>query len=107
MNAYKFIGVNGLEKAKSYFNFGKPFSLDKITLESGAFIIADDLRQAIADFEIVEVHGFEKSKEILANAPADAECYSWTLGNSGIRDKTVVLKDLKQAIERIEQGLKS
>lgn len=38
--------------------------------------------------------GIDKCKEIIENAPPDAECYSWLLGDSGVRDKTVYLDDL-------------
>ena len=42
--------------------------------------------------------GIDKCKEIIENAPEGAECYSWLLGDSGIRDKTVYLDDLRTAI---------
>ena len=42
--------------------------------------------------------GIDKCKEIIENAPPDAECYSWLLGDSGVRDKTVYLDDLRTAI---------
>ena len=42
--------------------------------------------------------GINKCKEIIENAPEGAECYSWLLGDSGVRDKTVYLDDLRTAI---------
>ena len=42
--------------------------------------------------------GIDKCKEIIENAPPDAECYSWLLGDSGVRDKTVYLDDLRTAL---------
>ena len=42
--------------------------------------------------------GIDKCKEIIENAPPDAESYSWLLGDSGVRDKTVYLDDLRTAI---------
>ena len=42
--------------------------------------------------------GIDKCKEIIENAPPAAECYSWLLGDSGVRDKTVYLDDLRAAI---------
>lgn len=62
----------------------------------------NNLKCLIASHEYVEIHGFEKSKEILANAPEGAECYSWSIGNSGIRDKTVHLDKLQKAIADVE-----
>ena len=46
--------------------------------------------------------GIDKCKEIIENAPPDAECYSWLLGDSGVRDKTVYLDDLRTAIAEHE-----
>ena len=46
--------------------------------------------------------GIDKCKEIIENAPPDAECYSWLLGDSGVRDKTVYLDDLRTAIAKHE-----
>ncbi len=46
--------------------------------------------------------GIDKCKEIIENAPPDAECYSWLLGDSGVRDKTVYLDDLRAAIATYE-----
>ena len=42
--------------------------------------------------------GIEKCREIVENAPEGAECYSWRLGGSGVRDNTVYLDDLRAAI---------
>ena len=47
--------------------------------------------------------GIDKCKEIIENAPPDAECYSWLSGDSGIRDKTVYLDDLRTAIASHEK----
>ena len=33
--------------------------------------------------------GIEKCREIVEKAPEGAECYSWRLGDSGVRDNTV------------------
>jgi hypothetical protein len=61
-----------------------------------------DLKRLVESVDYVAIHGYEKSKEILKNAPVGAECYSWSLGNSGVRDKTVELVKLKQAIADYE-----
>ena len=42
--------------------------------------------------------GIEKCREIVEKAPGGAECYSWRLGDSGVRDNTVYLDDLIAAI---------
>lgn len=39
--------------------------------------------------------GIEKCREIVEKAPEGAECYSWCLGDSGVRDNTVYLDDLR------------
>ena len=39
--------------------------------------------------------GIEKCREIVEKAPEGAECYSWRLGDSGVRDNTVYLDDLR------------
>ena len=44
----------------------------------------------------------KKSKEIVKNAPSDDNFYSWTLGNSGVRDKTVNIGELRKAIKDVE-----
>ena len=62
----------------------------------------DDLKRLVESHELVEIHGFEKSKEIVANAPSDDHFYSWTLGDSGIRDKTVNIGELRKAIADVE-----
>lgn len=42
--------------------------------------------------------GIEKCREIVEKAPEGAECYSWRLGDSGVRGNTVYLDDLRAAI---------
>ena len=62
----------------------------------------DDLKRLVESHELVEIHGFEKSKEIVANAPSDDHFYSWTLGDSGVRDKIVNIGELRKAIANVE-----
>lgn len=62
----------------------------------------DDLKRLVESHELVAIHGFEKSKEIVANAPSDDHFYSWTLGGSGVRDKTVNIGELRKAIAGVE-----
>ena len=61
-----------------------------------------DLKRLVESHELVAIHGFEKSKEIVANAPSDDHFYSWTLGDSGVRDKTVNIGELRKAIADVE-----
>ena len=56
------------------------------------------LKRLVESHELVAIHGFEKSKEIVANAPSDDHFYSWALGGSGVRDKTVNIGELRKAI---------
>lgn len=65
-------------------------------------VYLSDLKRLVESVDYVLIHGHEKSKEILKNAPVGAECYSWSIGNSGVRDKTVELVKLKQAIADYE-----
>ncbi|WP_075175478.1 hypothetical protein [Acinetobacter indicus] len=62
----------------------------------------DDLKRLVESHELVAIHGFEKSKEIVVNAPSDDHFYSWTLGGSGVRDKTVNIGELRKAIADVE-----
>ena len=52
--------------------------------------------------EILNVHGIEKSRAIVRDAPDGVESYSWVLGESGIRDKEVWICDLKDALRIID-----
>ena len=61
-----------------------------------------ELKRLVESHELVAIHGFENSKEIVANAPSDDHFYSWTLGGSGVRDKTVNIGELRKAIADVE-----
>ena len=63
------------------------------------------LKRLVESHELVAIHGLEKSKEIVANAPSDDHFYSWTLGDSGVRDKTVNIGELRKAIADVESCL--
>ena len=47
---------------------------------------------------LIEELGLEKCQAIVDGAPEGAECYSWRLVDSGVRDNTVYLDDLRAAI---------
>lgn len=53
--------------------------------------------------EILNIHGIEKSRIIVRDAPKDVESYSWVLGESRIRDKEVWICDLKDAISIVDR----
>lgn len=111
MNAIKYIKDHGVEKAREaitdrprYANFVWIYN-ERITYGVSGFSGATnltDLKRLVESVDYVAIHGYEKSKDILKNAPVGAECYSWSIGNSGVRDKTVELVKLKQAIADYE-----
>lgn len=61
-----------------------------------------DLKQFVDAWELVQVHGLSKSKDIVDDSPSDDLYYSWLLGESGIKDKTVHIGTLRKAIELVE-----
>lgn len=71
------------------------------TREQWRQIQKDKIDQAV---ELINVWGLKKSREILSDAPPGAECFSWALGGSGVYDRTVVLAELKDAIETLESS---
>ena len=107
MNADQFIKEHGIEKARKVIE-GAPKWAMSINFNNGMYYsrmehkkgdtFLYDIKRLVESVDYVAIHGYEKSKEILKNAPVGAECYSWSIGNSGIRDKTVELLKLKQAI---------
>ena len=54
--------------------------------------------------EILNIHGIEKSRVIVRDAPSDVESYSWVLGEARIRDKEVWLCDLEDALAIIDSA---
>ena len=89
MKANEFFKKVGIEAVKSYI----------VAYEDH---LTDELKRLVESHELVAIHGFEKSKEIVANAPSDDHFYSWTLGDSGVRDKTVNIGKLRKAIADVE-----
>lgn len=89
MKANEFIRRHGLEVARNYnTGYNDDFSVE--------------LKRLIESHDLVCIHGFDKSKEIVANAPSDDHFYSWVLGDSGIQDKTVQIGALRKAIADVE-----
>ena len=120
MNAIQFIKEQGVDKAREVVS-GAPDGATHLSNDTRHYVNADfkplpdhikeqlpklvdlyDLKRVVESVDYVAIHGYEKSKEILKNAPVGAECYSWSIGNSGVRDKTVELVKLKQAIANYE-----
>lgn len=103
MKANDFIKKFGLDLAKLDVRaFESGFIKREDIVEHYGFDILDDLKRLVESHELVAIHGFEKSKEIVANAPSDDHFYSWTLGDSGVRDKTVNIGELRKAIADVE-----
>lgn len=111
MNAIQFIKEHGVEKSRKVID-GAPEWAMSINFNNGMYYsrmehkkgdtFLYDIKRLVESVDFVLIHGYEKSKEILKNAPVGAECYSWSIGNSGVRDKTVELVKLKQAIADYE-----
>jgi len=95
MNATEYFKKHGYKKCKEV-------CAQNGWLNTGFWI---QLKRIIECHELVEIHGFEKSKEIVANAPSDEHFYSWTLGGSGVRDKTVNIGELRKVITDVESCL--
>ena len=91
-------------KANEFF---KKVGIDAVRSYVAAYedALTGDLKRIVESHELVAIHGFEKSKEIVANAPSDDHFYSWTLGDSGVRDKTVNIGALRKAIADVESCL--
>lgn len=70
--------------------------------DGGYVFHREDLERLVESYELVGIHGYESSKEIVANAPSDDHFYSWALGDSGVRDKTVNIGELRKAIADVE-----
>lgn len=97
MTPIEFIKKHGLEKASAELNV---FQSELAVNFGWGFV--DELKRIVASHALVAIHGYEKSKEIVKNAPSDDYFFSWTLGNSGVRDKTVNIGMLRKAIEDVE-----
>lgn len=88
--------------AKSYFLGVEEYEGSDFSQSYEDCISLNCLKRLVESHELVAIHGFEKSKEIVANAPSDDHFYSWTLGDSGVRDKTVNIGKLRKAIADVE-----
>ena len=103
MNAVEFVKKYGWDRARSaskmhIADFSRCFDLPMSLLID----IRDDLKRLVDSWELAQIHGLENSKKIVANAPSDEHFYSWTLGNSGVKDKTVNIGELRKAIADVE-----
>ena len=103
MKANEFVKKFGLELSKrDVAALASGFIKRKDFVKHYGFDLLDDLKRLVESHELVAIHGFEKSKEIVANAPSDDHFYSWTLGDSGVKDKTVHVGTLRKAIADVE-----
>lgn len=96
MKANEFVKKFGWYEAKAFLSFDSEVEI----VYTASFF--DDLKRLVESYELVAIHGFEESKEIVANAPSDDHFYSWTLGGPGVRDKTVNIGELRKAIADVE-----
>lgn len=96
MDVVKFLQIHGFKKAK----WAIEILID--TRNCWENLDIPQLRILVGSWEMTQIHGFDESKKIVANAPSDEHFYSWTLGNSGIRDKTVNIGQLRKAIADVE-----
>ncbi len=92
MNATDFIKEHGLEHAKEQCAIHG--------WKNTSWWI--QVKNLIQSHSYVDIHGLEQSKEIVNNAPGDDVFYSWTLGASGVKDKTVHIGTLRKAIADVE-----
>jgi hypothetical protein len=99
MEANEFVKKHGISAASELVNESE-WSIKQLALATTTSML--DLKRLVESHELVAIHGFEKSKEIVANAPSDDHFYSWTLGGSGVRDKTVNIGELRKAIADVE-----
>ena len=97
MKANEFFKAMGINAVKQFLDNGNIRTKE----------MHDDLKRLVESYELVAIHGFEESKEIVANAPSDDHFYSWTLGGSGVRDKTVNIGELRKAIADVESCMES
>lgn len=116
MKATEFVKKYGIEFAKKWFvkNVGDTPTHQKYvnivdgepkgiisTASYGGFHVAE-LKRLIDSHELVAIHGYARSKSVVADAPSDDHYYSWALGDSGVYDKTVNIGELRKAIADVE-----
>lgn len=107
MKANEFIKEHGLDDAKKLLSITSRMNMSGLVFASlkdggNLYFEVKDLKRLIDSHDLVGVHGYEKSKEIVANAPSDNHFYSWKLGDSGVYDKTVNIGELRKAIADVE-----
>ena len=89
MNAYKFIEQWGLEEARKLIAFAGPFYLKSFTFKNKV-IDADQLKQAIDDFELVGNTDLKEIEETMRYLPAGIP-NTW---------------EFNEVYKRIEEGLR-
>lgn len=99
MTPEEFIKKFGVERAKQMVNADDSVHALVFATTKVSFL---DLTRFVKSHEYVEIHGLQQSKEIVNNAPSDDVYYSWSLGNSGVKDKTVHIGTLRKAIADVE-----
>ena len=103
--------IKAIENLKPYEEYiSGIYNHEPVKVNNGFFINRTlyrasvvDLKQFVDAWELVGVHGLEQSKTIVKNAPSDDHFYSWVLGGSGVKDKTVNIGDLRKAITLVKK----
>lgn len=101
MRANDFVKKHGWDIAKKHPNDVRE-AVNQAPYKHSLEDFSLDLKRLVESHALVGIHGYQKSKEIVENAPSDDHFYSWTLGDSGIRDKTVNIGELRKAIADVE-----
>ena len=100
MKAKEFIKKFGWEASQYWIN--KFIEINEVEEKFINTEFRDDLKEYVNAWELVQIHGLDQSKTIVNNAPSDEHFYSWTLGKSGVRDKSVNVGELRKAINLVE-----
>ena len=114
MRANEFVKIFGLQAARDLWIGAFNLHRNDLSIVDGyvcwlytgrPLFQLTELKSLIDAHDLVNTHGLEKSKEIVTSAPSDEHFYSWTLGNSGVKDKTVNIGELRKAIADVESCL--
>lgn len=101
MKANEYIKKHGWDAAKKHYIELRE-AINQVPFKHSLEDFSNDLMHLINSHSYVSIHGLEQSKVIVVNAPSDEVFYSWSLGRSGIKDKTVHIGTLRKAIADVE-----
>jgi len=101
MKANEYIRQHGWDAAKQYYIEIRE-AVNQVPHKHSLEDFSNELMRLVNSHSYVSIHGLEQSKEIVKNAPSDDVYYSWSLGGSGVKDKTVHIGTLRKAIADVE-----